>query len=206
MRMTILRQIDLFIYFGVVAVIIAAIALILLRSLFRRMDVNPFTWHAINVKRVTDPIVLPVRAMLVAMRVDPIIAPVIVIVVFILVGFFVIQVVNGFLNTVAGVFTAVSSGRPNSAVAILGYLLYALVGLYELMIFARLVMQWFVVSYGKRMRFLIRATEPLLAPLRRMVPVVGMFDVSPIIAFVILWVLQSVIASTLLSGWPVRYF
>src|ERR1051326_9241979 len=101
-----LSQIDLFVYFGIVAVILAAILLILLRALFRRMDVNPFTWHAIPVKRLTDPIVLPVRAMLVAMRVDPIVAPVIVIVVFILIGFFVIQVVNGFLNTVAGILTA----------------------------------------------------------------------------------------------------
>ena len=104
--MIILRQIDLFVYFGVVTVVLAGILLILLRSLFRRMDVNPFTWHAINVKRVTDPIVLPVRAMLVSMRVDPIVAPVIVIVVFILIGFFVIQVVNGSLNTVAGILTA----------------------------------------------------------------------------------------------------
>ena len=201
-----LAQLDLFVYFGVIAVVLAGILLILLRSLFRRMDVNPFTWHAITVKRLTDPIVLPVRAMLVAMRVDPIVAPVIVIVVFIVIGFFVIQVVNGFLNTIAGIFTAVSSGRPNAAIAILGYVLYALVGLYELMIFARIIMMWFVVSYGKRMRFLIRTTEPLLAPLRRMIPLVGMFDVSPIIAFVILWVLQSLVAATLLSGWPVRYF
>jgi YggT family protein len=202
----ILSQIDLFVYFGVVAIILAGTLLILLRSLFRRIDVNPFTWHAINVKRVTDPLVLPVRAMLVSMRVDPIVAPIIVIVVFILIGFIVIQVVNGFLNTIAGILTAASSGRPNAAVAILGYVLYALVGLYELMIFARIVMAWFVVSYGKRMRLLIRTTEPLLAPLRRMIPPVGMFDVSPIIAFVILWVLQSAIAATLLSGWTVRYF
>jgi YggT family protein len=201
-----LQTIDLFFYFGVVAVILAGILLILLRALFRRIDVNPFTWHAITVKRLTDPVVLPVRAMLVSMRVDPIVAPVIVIVVFLLIGFFVIQVVNGFLNTVTGILTAASSGRPNAAVAILGYVLYALAGLYELMIFARIIMAWFVVSYGKRMRFLIRTTEPLLAPLRRMVPLVGMFDISPIIAFVILWVLQAAIAATLLSGWPVRFF
>src|ERR1043165_2548954 len=205
--MTILKQIDLFVYFGVVAVTVAAILLIILRSLFRYMDVNPFTWKAITVKRLTDPIVLPVRGMLVAMRVDPIVAPVIVIVVFILIGFFVIQLTNGFLNTIAGILTAASSGRPNALTAILGYVLYALVGLYELMIFARIIGTWFVAGYGNRwMRFLFRTTEPLLAPLRRMIPLVGMFDVSAIIAFVILWVLQSVIAATLLSGWTVRYF
>lgn len=205
--MTILRQINLFVYFGVVAVVTAAILLVLLRSLFRYMDVNPFTWKAITVKRLTDPIILPVRGMLVAMRVDPIVAPVIVIVLFILIAFFVFQLTNGFLNTIAGILTALSSGRPNAMTAILGYVLYAAVGLYELMIFARIIGIWFVTGYGNRwMRLLFRTTEPLLAPLRRMIPMVGMFDVSPIIAFVILWVLQSAIAATLLSGWPVRFF
>lgn len=205
--MTILRQIDRFIYFGVLAIIAAGVLLILLRSLFRYMDVNPFTWSAITIKRVTDPLILPTRRMLVAMRVDPIVAPIIVIVVFILIGFFVIQISNGFLNTLAGILAAVTSGAPNAPVAILGYVLYALIGLYELMIFARIIGAWFVVSYGdRRMRFLIRTTEPLLAPLRRMIPLVGMFDVSPIIAFVMLWVLQAAIAATLLSGWPARFF
>src|SRR5436305_9282819 len=124
---SILSKMDFFIYAGVVAVIIAAIVLILLRSLFKYMDVNPFTWSAITVKRLTDPIILPVRRILVTMRVDPIAAPVIVIVVFILIGFFVIQVADGFLNTVAGILLAASGGGAKAPTAILGYLLYALV-------------------------------------------------------------------------------
>lgn len=204
---SILSKIDFFIYAGVVAVIVAAIILVLLRSLFKYMDVNPFTWSAITIKRLTDPIILPVRRILVAMRVDPIATPVIVIVVFILIGFFVIQVANGFLNTVAGISLALTGGGLKAPVAVLGYILYALVGLYELIIFARIVGTWFVVSYAdRRMRFLIRTTEPLLAPLRRTLPTVGMFDISPIIAFVILWLVQSAIAATLLRGWPVRFF
>lgn len=204
---SILRQVDFFVYAGVVTIIIAAILLILLRSLFRYMDVNPFTWSAITVKRLTDPIILPVRRVLVAMRVDPIAAPVIVVVVFILIGFFVIQVANGFLNTVAGILLAATNGGARAPVAILGYVLYALVGLYELIIFARIVGTWFWIDYGdRRMRFLIRTTEPLLAPLRRSLPTVGMFDISPIIAFIILWLIQAAIAATLLRGWPVRFF
>src|SRR6266545_8104390 len=154
--MQILQTIDFFISSATIAVIVAATVLILLSSLFKYMDVNPFTWSAITVKRLTDPIVLPVRRMLVAMRIDPIAAPLIVIVVFILIGFFLIQISNGFLNTLAGILAAVTSGRPNATIAILGYVLYALVGLYELMIFARIVRMWFVVSSGdRRMRFLI---------------------------------------------------
>ncbi|HEY6047115.1 MAG TPA: YggT family protein, partial [Pyrinomonadaceae bacterium] len=183
------------------------IVLIVLRSLFIYTDKNPFTWSAITVKRLTDPVILPMRRMLVGMRVDPVIAPILAGVVFILVGFFVIQFFNGLLNTVAGILFAVTSGRPNATVAILGYLLYALIGLYELMIFARIIGIWLSPGYGNRwMRLLTRWTEPLLGPLRRVIPPAGMFDLSPIVAFVILWVLQQIVASTLLRDWPVRFF
>jgi YggT family protein len=56
------------------------------------------------------------------------------------------------------------------------------------------------------MRFLVNATEPLLGPLRRMIPPVGTFDISPIIAFVILWLFQAAIAGTLLHGQPLQFF
>ena len=190
-----------------VAITVAATILILLRSLFKYIDKNPFTWSAITVKRLTDPVIIPVRHMLVAMRVDPIVAPIIVIVVFILVGFFVLQISSGVLSTIAGITLVVNSGAENAAVLIFGYLLYSLIGLYELLIFARIVGIWFSVSYANRwMRLLGRLTEPFLAPLRRMIPPVGMFDVSPIVAFIILWLLQMVVAGTLLRGWQVKYF
>ena len=205
--MQVLQTIDLFIYSGVIAIIVAAIILILIRSLMKYMDVNPFTWSAITVKRLTDPVILPMRRMLVTMRIDPIAAPLIVIIVFILVGFFLLQISSGFLNTIAGIVLALTSGRSNAPIAIAGYVLYALIGLYELMIFARIIAIWFSVGYANRaMRFLTRSTEPLLAPLRRSIPTVGMFDISPIIAFLILWLVQAAVAGTLLRGWPVRFF
>jgi YggT family protein len=56
------------------------------------------------------------------------------------------------------------------------------------------------------MRFFFRTTEPLLGPLRRMIPPMGMFDISPIVAFVILWLCKAAVAGTLLRGWPVEFF
>ena len=50
------------------------------------------------------------------------------------------------------------------------------------------------------MRFLVDATEPLLGPLRRIIPPLGMMDISPIVAFFILWLFQAAIAGTLLRG------
>jgi YggT family protein len=76
-----------------------------------------------------------------------------------------------------------------------------------LLIFLRIVFSWVTVSYGNRvMRFLANSTEPLLAPLRRMVPLVSGLDVSPLVAFIIIWVLQGAVARTLLHGWPIVFF
>ena len=205
--MLILQTLFAFITWGVTGIIVAAIVLILLRSLFSYMDVNPFTWSAITLKRATDPIILPVRRTLIGMRIDPIAAPVIAILIFILVGYFVVQIAGGILNTIAGVLNAVMTKSPAAPVAIIGYLIYGLLGLYTLIIFIRIIFAWFEVSYANRlMRFLIRSTEPLLAPLRRTIPPMGMFDVSPIVAFLIVWLLQVAVAGTLLRGWQVRFF
>jgi YggT family protein len=64
-----------------------------------------------------------------------------------------------------------------------------------------------MVGYSNRvMRFLINVTEPLLGPLRRIVPPVGMFDISPIVAFIIVWIFQAAVAGTLLRGWQLNFF
>ena len=47
-------------------------------------------------------------------------------------------------------------------------------------------------------RFIFSATEPVLAPLRRYT-VVGMWDLSPVVALVLLTVVQQVVASLVLG-------
>src|SRR6185503_15449947 len=189
-----LRTIYAFVTWGVTALIVAAILLILLRSLFNYLDVNPFTWSAINLRRATDPVILPVRRALISFRLEPKVAPFIAILLILIAGYFVVQLAGSVLNTIAGVLFALTSGRIGIPVAILGYLLFGLLGLYTLLIFVRIIFSWGMMGYGNRwMRLLIRITEPLLAPLRRMVPMVGMFDVSPIVAFLVLWLLQAAV-------------
>jgi YggT family protein len=47
----------------------------------------------------------------------------------------------------------------------------------------------------------IQITEPILAPLRRVVPMVGMFDISPWIALLVMqFVLQPLIKSAIISA------
>ena len=205
--MLILKTLYLFITWGVMALAIAAIALIILRSIYNYADVNPFRRSAISLKRATDPMILPIRRLLVAFRLEPKVAPFIAILLIILIGYFVVQVASSVLNTIAGILYAVTSGVPGFPIAIVGYLFFGLLGLYTLAIFVRIFLSYGGLGYGNRwMRFLIRLTEPLMGPLRRKIRPVGMFDVSPIIAFLILWVLQAAVAATLLKGWPVQFF
>ncbi len=44
---------------------------------------------------------------------------------------------------------------------------------------------------------MIQLTEPILAPLRRVLPSVGVFDLSPMVAIIILVVIQRVIVARL---------
>src|SRR5437870_4198377 len=185
--MSVLQSLFLFVTWGVTAIIVAAIVLILLRSLFNYIDVNPFNWSALTVRRLTDPVIAPVRRMLIAFRLDPKVAPFIAIILIIVTGYLVIQIAGSILNTVAGIIYATSSGKIGAPVAIMGYLLFGFLGLYTLLIFIRIIFLWVTVSYtNPLMRFLFRTTEPLLGPLRRIVPLLGMFDISPIVAFFIL--------------------
>jgi len=205
--MFILASLYYLIWYAAVAIGAAGILLIVLRSLFLYLDVNPFTWHARQVRRATDPVILPVRRVLVALRLDPIVAPFIVGILLVVGLLLIVQLAGNILNTVAGVLYVVA-GRPQGApAAIIGYLLFGLLGLYTLAVFARIIFSWVGAGYGNRLaRFLIQITEPLLSPLRKWVPNVGMFDISPMIAFLILWVCQAVVASTLLKNLPVAFF
>ncbi len=205
--MLIIESLFLFITWGVTAIIVAAIVLIVLRSIFNYLDGNPFSWSAVTLRRSTEPVLTPVRAMLRGFRLDPKVAPFIAVILIIVAGYLVIQVAGSVLNTIAGIIFAVSSRQLGAPVAIAGYLLYGFLGLYTLAIFIRIILSFVAVGYGNRlMRFLYLITEPLLGPLRRTIPPMGMFDLSPIVAFVILWLCQAAVAGTLLRAWPKRFF
>jgi YggT family protein len=66
--------------------------------------------------------------------------------------------------------------------------------LYSVAIIARALLPWFRVDYYHPvMRFLIRITEPLLAPLRRRIQPMGGLDLTPMVALLILWIAELII-------------
>jgi|SRR5687767_14158256 len=178
--------------------IVAIIALMILRMISDAADLNPFGWTSRTLRRLTDGFVTPVRGALRQVGADPKFAPLVVILVAILLGYFLWQLIATLAMTLSGVITSAQAGE---LFQVLGFILYGLLGIYSLLIFMRIIFSWGMVSYQNRvMRFLVDATEPLLGPLRRMIPPLGRMDISPIVAFLILWLFQAAIAGTLLRG------
>jgi YggT family protein len=202
--MIILDRLFWFTTWSVISVIVAVIVLMLLRLLANQADLNPFGWSSLTIRRLTDPLISPVRRALVGFGVDPKYAPLVTILLAVLLGWFALQLVSSIANTLGGILFSL---REHAVVAVVGYVLYGLLGFYTLLIFIRIIFSWGMVSYSNRvMRFLVNATEPMLGPLRRMVPPLGTFDISPIVAFIILWLFQAAVAGTLLRGMPLRFF
>lgn len=201
--MQIVSRIYLFVSWAVTLVILGTILVVVLRLIANQVDLNPFGSVSITLRRLTDPLVAPVRRALMGFGVDPKYAPLVTILITILLGWFVLQLVANVANTVAGVLL---SSQRAAIGPLVGYVLYGLLALYSLMIFIRIVFSWVMVSHSNRvMRFLVNITEPFMGPLRRMVPPVGRFDISPIVGLVIIWIFQAAVVGTLLRGWQLVF-
>ena len=74
-------------------------------------------------------------------------------------------------------------------------ILLILIQTLEILLFVYVLMSWFVSPYHPLRQGLGRIVEPFLAPIRNMMPQTGMMDFSPIILFILLYILSSFIAS-----------
>ena len=63
-------------------------------------------------------------------------------------------------------------------------------------IFARVIVSWTTAGSGTNnplVAFIYQVTEPILAPIRRVLPRTGMIDLSPMIALLLLYLIQQLI-------------
>jgi len=70
-------------------------------------------------------------------------------------------------------------------------------------VFFNAILSW-IVMVAPRNRFVIslyqvfrQITNPILAPLRRIIPLIGMMDITPIVAIVILQIISQVLSAYL---------
>ena len=77
--------------------------------------------------------------------------------------------------------------------------------IYQFLILIRVLLSWVAVNrYGQPVDhplvvLLYRLTEPVLAPLRRLIPPLGGLDLSPVVALILLEVLRWLISRLLLG-------
>lgn len=186
-----------FFQYLVVAAVIAVIVLMLVRLALNYADLNPFSSPVMFTRRLSDPLLNPVRRSLLQFGFGPNITPLVVILIAILLGWFILQLAESVLGTIAGIVLSIEGAR---VVAVIGYLLYGFLDIYSLLIVIRIIFSWGNVGYSNAvMRFLINATDPYLVPLRRMVPPLGMFDISALVGLLILWLLKSAVAAVLIN-------
>ena len=76
-------------------------------------------------------------------------------------------------------------------------LLCALIKVYFIVLFARIILSWFPIQPGTTMAsiasIIYELTEPVLGPVRRIIPSFGMLDISPIVVFIALQILERAI-------------
>jgi YggT family protein len=77
-------------------------------------------------------------------------------------------------------------------------LLSNLIELYTLLIFVRIILSWFPMNPGGALanvtNVLFRLTEPVLGPVRRVIPSLGPFDISPIVVVFLLNILSNALS------------
>jgi len=79
------------------------------------------------------------------------------------------------------------------------YVLYQFLSLVQLLIIARVILSWVAspVSRNPVVQLIRQVTDPILEPIRSILPRTGMFDLSPMVALFAIYALQSIIAGTM---------
>jgi YggT family protein len=193
--MDIFALIALFVWYAIAGTILFIILLMVVRLILNKADLNPFSRPVIMVRRLTDPLVNPVRRSVATFGFSPNIAPLFVILIAILMGYFASEFIGTVLFTTRGLLESVRLARPISFV---GHLIFGALAIYALLIFMRIVVSWGASPHNRLLHFLIRTTEPVLGPFRRIIPPLGMFDISPIVVLLLINLLQRAVGATLL--------
>ena len=84
-------------------------------------------------------------------------------------------------------------------VTILVQLIVLMANLLTILIFVWVILSWIMPPYNPVREALDRIVEPMLAPIRRVVPMAGMMDFSPMILMILIELIARVLVNVLLS-------
>ena len=148
--------------------------------LVRTRRLSPFGGVARFFRSSVDPLLAPVERTVVRAGGTPASAPWWALVAVVVGGIILLQLLEFIGEQLADLGGAAGAGPGG----ILVFLASATVGLLQIALLVRVVSSWVRVSpYSRWIRWAFSLTEWLLAPLRRVVPTIGMIDITPILAY-----------------------
>jgi uncharacterized protein YggT (Ycf19 family) len=182
---------------GIFVITAFVTGLLVLRVIVSWATSNPFAWLPYHLRRVTEPIVQPLRTPFGRqyMRFDmiPLVAAIVVFGLGSLVSYLISR-----LATLLADINRTAEGGGLSGRYLAWWLIMTVGLLYEAAVFMRFFLPWVGIGYKhKFMRLIFKITEPFLRPLRRFLGqflVMGSFDFTPMLALFLVHILTPVIA------------
>jgi YggT family protein len=175
----------------VVAAVLAVVALV--DWMVRTRRINPFNPIARFFRRAIDPLIAPMERRVVRAGGMPQAAPWWMLVAVVVGGIVLLALLRFVQAEIAGIYVTASTGR-----GLVFLLLHYTFELLRLALIVRVVSSWIRVSpHSRWVRWSFTLTEPILRPLRGMIPPLGMMDVTPIVAYFALRILEYLVMSLL---------
>jgi YggT family protein len=160
----------------------------------RRRRLGPFGAWPRLVRRLSDPVLLPLERRVIRFGGSPQDAPLWLLGIVILGGLILMSLAN-WLHGMAATVAALASAQPRDWLRLLVSWAFTLV---MVSIFIRVIASWFGVSeFRPWMRPLLLLTDWIIRPIRRLLPPTGMLDFSPMVAWLVLWLARGLVVGML---------
>jgi YggT family protein len=164
--------------------------------LVRSKRLQPFGAWPRLVRRISDPVLHPIERRLLRAGGNPQDGP-LWLIGGVIVGGLVLMALSRWVMRFALDLAYVAGAGPR---ALLYQLVNSAFGVLNIALLVRVFSSWFGVSeYAKWMRPFVWLTDWLLEPIRRRMPPMGAFDLSPIVAYLVLMVLRWAVLRILLT-------
>lgn len=169
-----------------IALVFAAICV--LDWAVRTRKISPFNAIARFCRSTVDPIIAPIERSVVRAGGTPAAAPLWALAVVVIGGILLLTLLDAITLEVVKAIVASSQGPAGIYHLLVSWTFTIL----KAAIVVRVISSWLPISpYSKWVRWSYQLSEPMLAPLRRFVPVLGGLDITPILAYILLSIIES---------------
>jgi YggT family protein len=178
----------------VIVALVYASVVALTHWAIRTRHINPFGPWPRLVRKGSDPVLLRLERRIIAAGGSPQHAPLWLVGLVIAAGLVLLSLTHWVMGMAAGLSMAVRSGPR----VWLRLLVSAIFTVLMAALVIRVIASWLGIGeYRRWMRPIYRLTSWLIDPIRRVLPPVGMFDFSPMVAWLVLYVLRGFVLGML---------